>query len=35
VAFGADGTVYASDDGGESWSAVAENLPEINCVRLS
>jgi photosystem II stability/assembly factor-like uncharacterized protein len=28
-----DGTVYASKDGGESFSTVAEHLPDILCVR--
>lgn len=27
------GTVYGSDDGGVAWSALAEGLPRIRCVR--
>lgn len=29
-----DGRLYASDDGGESWSAVTDGLPRIHCLRL-
>jgi photosystem II stability/assembly factor-like uncharacterized protein len=36
VAFGSTtGNLYVSDDGGESWSTVANNLPPIYSVRFA
>lgn len=29
-----DGGVFTSDDGGESWSPVAEDLPRVHCLHL-
>ena len=30
-----DGSVYASNDEGESWQVVAEHLPDVLCVRAA
>ena len=36
VAFGTTtGNLYVSDDGGEGWTAVANNLPPIYSVRFA
>ena len=36
VAFGSTtGNLYVSDDGGEGWTTVANNLPPIYSVRLA
>ena len=28
-----DGTVFASNDGGDSWQTVAEHLPDVMCLK--
>ena len=30
-----DGSVFASNDGGDSWSQVTEHLPDVMCVRAA
>lgn len=30
-----DGTVYASNDAGDSWQAIAEHLPDVMCVKAT